>query len=203
MILRNLSKFQQKLQEGAERRQEALRRLADRGTSTGPDSDARAALGVLHQLALSPESAAQALALLQEFQVHQIELDAQIESSRQALADADAALLQQTRLHDRLPVACVRIDEAGHLLACNRTACQWLGLDVPAPKGLLFGAFLSPADEAGLQHRLGQVNQGWSPTPWRLDLLTPDRTSRPMQAAISADDQPDHYIVVLMDRAPA
>ncbi len=195
MFQRHLNRLQLRLHEGAARRQQAEHGVRDHDALPGPDQ-------ALHQLALSPKSAGQAMALLQAFQCHQVGLDAQIESARQALADAGLALLRQTRLHDRLPVACLRIDQAGHLLACNRTAREWLGLEAPALRGLLLSHFLSPADHAELQQRMVRINQGRSPAPLTLGLLTPDRAMRPTQAAISADDQPDHYIVVLMDRAP-
>ena len=57
-----------------------------------------AALRVLHALASSPATAADAIALLHELQVHQVELDLQYEELQGSNSELEASLDRQARL---------------------------------------------------------------------------------------------------------
>jgi len=204
MTHRNTHLLQADIAEDVRRRQEALQRLGQGASVAAGPSTARAALSVLHELAQAPETADKALALLHELQVHQIELDAQIESSRHALAEAELALRRCRSVHDLLPVACLHIDASACILASNRTACAWLGREASGLLGERLDRLLSPVDMGGLRERLAALQLGRVPAPWTLTLLrTAARPAWPVQAALSADEQPGHGLLVWMAAPPA
>ena len=89
----------------AELRLRAVQRLSRPGSDEGTRVNALAALGVLHEMALSPSTAADALALMHELQVHQVELDLQEEELRRSRAEVEAALADPATLADRDAVA--------------------------------------------------------------------------------------------------
>src|ERR1700679_1938271 len=65
---------------------------------------ASAASQVLHDLASSPSTAAAAMALLHELQVHQVEVDLQDEELRRSCAELESTLTRQIQLYDFAPV---------------------------------------------------------------------------------------------------
>lgn len=166
-------------------------------------ANATAALGVLHELASSPDTAADALALLHELQVHQIEIEAQSEDLRATLADADAALSQQTQYLNDMPAACIHIDAYGKLLAINLTGARWLGVDQGALKGQTLSAYLPPLSTAELSKQLKALDRGLTPASWHTVLLAEGQAPRSLLASVNAaPSAAGHYIVVLMEVPP-
>ena len=84
------------------------------------------ALTMLHGLASAPETASDALKLLHELQVHQVELDLQHEQAEQNGRQLDEDLRNYTALFDLAPFAYVTLDRDGLLTAANRIAADWL-----------------------------------------------------------------------------
>lgn len=203
MLLCNTHQLQTEIADDVRRRQEALRRLGETAADAASMSTAQAALGVVHELALMPETAEKALALLQELQVHQVELDAQIESSRHALAEADLAVQRRQTVYDRLPVACLSIDASGRILEANLTACQWLCTSRSWLMGERLGTLLSPADEARLQLHMAALNRGQASEVCPLALRPQGQAALPTLATIAADEQPERYLLVMMAGMPA
>lgn len=102
-------------------------------------------LTLLHRLASAPDSAADALQLLHELQVHQVELDlqqAQLEASEDELTEA---LARYRVLFERAPVAYFVLDAQAHVEECNRAGVELLGLRSDDICGRPFGSFLSDA----------------------------------------------------------
>ena len=66
-----------------------------KSTDAAKESTTRAthSMAVLHALASSPATAADALAVLHELQVHQVEVDLQAEELRESRTELEAALL--------------------------------------------------------------------------------------------------------------
>ena len=86
------------------------------------------ALTLLHTMASAPASASDALKLLHELQVHQVELDLQQEQ-----ADHDRYQLEEAQAHyfalfDMAPFGYLTIDGHDHVMEANRMACAWLGI---------------------------------------------------------------------------
>jgi len=87
----------------AQLRRRALARLTGRIDPANPRANSAAALGVLYELASSPATAADALALLHEIQVHQVEVQLQDEELRRSLAELEDDLVRHIRLYDLAP----------------------------------------------------------------------------------------------------
>ena len=128
------------------RRQADLRvRAVSKLTGRSPEhahQSASAALGVLHELASSPATAADALALLHELQVHQVEVDLQAEELHASRAELETALHRQIQLYDFAPVGCFTVDPGGALLELNSTGAELLGSARDALLGQSLPGFL-------------------------------------------------------------
>ena len=85
------------------------------------------AMAVLYKLASLPSTAGDALALLHELQVHQVEVDMQHEELRHSRADLENHLARQTNLVERAPAAFLVIDETTVVCEINRAGVRLLG----------------------------------------------------------------------------
>ena len=92
------------------------------------------ALAVLHPLAPSPSTAGDALALLHELQVLQVELDLQQGQLRRPQAELETALVRQAGLVERAPAGEMTIDARTVLCEIKRAGARLLGA---APDGVL------------------------------------------------------------------
>jgi len=128
----------------------------------GPNSrvmagaDASAALGVLYDLASSPSTAADALALLHELQVHQVEVDLQDEELRRSRVELETVLTRQEQLYDDAPVGLLTVDFNGIIHELNRTAAALLGVEREFLRGRSLEAFLTPDSALTLRGLLGR-----------------------------------------------
>lgn len=197
-IMTNLTK---KLIRLEDLRQRAQSRLAGPSQSAHVGDSASAALDVLHKMALTPGTAENALALLHELQVHQVEIDIQAEELRTLLADADAELDRQLQYQDSMPVACFNIDGTARLLEANLTGARWLGLERTGLLGQNIKAFLTPSGAAELRRQLDLVKPEKTGISWETTLLSDGKGPRTVQAIVSQDAFGGRYILVLMDKA--
>lgn len=181
-------------------RERAQSRLSAQPLKQGIGEGTSAALSVLHKLASSPETAEQALALLHEIQVHQVEIDMQADELRSTLAGSEAALDRQIEYHDAMPVMCCNIDMSGRLLEINQTGALWLGLDRQALLGQSIHTFLPPEGKHDLIARMSALHEKQAITNWETSLLDHARTPLPVQAALGVDPLSGRYILVLMAR---
>ncbi|PVE43119.1 hypothetical protein H663_008835 [Limnohabitans planktonicus II-D5] len=108
-----------------------------KGNASGTWIDATQALRVLFDLAANADTAADALALLHELQVHQVELDLQTEELSQSLLQLESMLARQRQLYDASPCAQLLIDAQGRLVDMNETALHDLGVDTTGCKRLM------------------------------------------------------------------
>lgn len=154
------------------------------------------ALALLHRLASSPGSADDALKLLHELQVHQVELDlqqAQIETNEQELGDEAA---RYRALFERAPVAHFVLDAGGRITQSNRAGAALLGLRSSELCGRRFDEFLSADSQLPLAALLRDA---------RTDAAFPCRTVRPGRDPmelrhwkISASSQPESDAIQLI-----
>lgn len=87
------------------------------------------ALQLLHQLASNPASAGDALKLLHELQVHQVELDLQHEQGAEDRRQLTEDRARYLAMFELAPLGYLTVDTQGRVLEANRMACEYLGLD--------------------------------------------------------------------------
>ncbi|HEY5078468.1 MAG TPA: PAS domain-containing protein, partial [Opitutaceae bacterium] len=90
------------------------------------------------------ETNADAQRLLQELQIHRIELELQNEELRQSKADVEAGFEKFSDLYDFAPVGYFSLDEQGLILEANLTAAALLGTDRSHLTGRRFQFFVAP-----------------------------------------------------------
>lgn len=184
-----------------ERLTDLRRRAASRltGSAASQDDTARAvdALSVLHALASSPETAPDALALLHELQVHQVELDLQAQELRESRAELEAALRRQTERYDHLPVGCFTIDTRLVLHELNQTGATMLGIGREEAHGLPFDTFLDADGARRLRSAMSSVAPSTPRASCGLSLSPRHGPEQAVVASIGADRAPHCYLLSL------
>ena len=106
---------------------------------------------------------ADALHLIHELEVHQIELDMQNKELAQALADAyeaDKAYRLYNDLYDFAPVGYFTLTPNGTILNVNLTGAKLLGLEQAELKDRRLGLFVSPASKVAFADFLNLLSFG-------------------------------------------
>lgn len=112
------------------------------------------ALGSIHRLANSPASAPDALKLLHEVQVYQVELDLQHEEMEAAQGELAERAAHWEELYEFAPVAYVTLSARHEILDCNHAAATLLGAPKDDLRGRAFASFVAPLSGAPLQQWL-------------------------------------------------
>jgi PAS domain S-box-containing protein len=121
---------------------------------------ASAALGVLHRLASSPATATEALLLLHELQVHQVELELQDEELRASRAELETLVNRHRQLYDGSPAGSFTIDEATVIIELNLAGARLLGSTRAAAIGRRFDSLLADDDKRVLRALLKGATEG-------------------------------------------
>jgi PAS domain-containing protein len=180
-------------------RSRAAVRLTGTAGKRGPAADATDALSVLHTLASSPATAADALALLHELQVHQVELDLQAEELREARAELEAALRRQIELYDFQPVACYTVDCQLVIRELNQAGARLLGVERDDACGLGLDSLLSASGADRLRTMAALADTGQPVPAATLQARPLDGKARALRVRLGADPAGAGYLVVLDD----
>lgn len=174
-------------EEISDLRQRALSQLVGaRPQAPGRPSPA-AALAVLHTLASSPTTAADALALLHELQVHQVELELQDEELRRSHSELEAELNRQRTLVDHAPVAYLTLDASSCVHELNHAAARLLGAPRDTLQGALLTRLLSSRSAQALITLLAGVHGSALPQTCELQLAA-DLPQMPALLAVAGPD---------------
>ena len=148
--------MQMNLRRNAEERLKEGTAPPTKGWETG-----LSALTLLHRLASAPDSAGDALKLLHELQVHQVELDLQHEQIEQDRLQLTEALKHSTDLFDLAPFAYLTLDPEGRVMAANRAALTWLAA-VPSKQweACHIDDFLAPECRSSINDLLARLRKG-------------------------------------------
>ena len=92
------------------------------------------------------EESANALALVHELQVHQIELEMQNEELKRARQEAEEALAKYSDLYDFAPIGLFTLDEQGQILESNLAGAKFLGVERRNLSKKSFQRFVTPKD---------------------------------------------------------
>lgn len=186
----------------AELRQRAQARLRGDHIALTPAGDpASHAMKVLYELAASPDTAPNALALLHELQVHQVELELQAEALQAAHDELAAALARQVELYDGDPTPYLTIDPDTRVCHANLAAARRLGLARSALVGLRLDAFVSPP--SALQQLLALPRCGSEISTDLLHLAPHDAPACTVGASVSADPAGGRFLITLAELPPA
>lgn len=118
------------------------------------------ALSLLHKLASSPGSAGDALKLLHELQVHQVELDIQYEQLEASERELTEDLVHCARLFDFAPVSYISVTGEGKINRVNVTAATLLGQERDELIGRHIDEFLQPGSGSALEKLVAKVRDG-------------------------------------------
>ena len=180
-------------------RQRAVARLTGSSDPHETRSNSSAALGVLHGLASSPETAADSLKLLHELQVHQVELDLQEEELRRAMTELEAALYRQVQLYDSAPAGCFTVDRSTALFELNRTGARLLGFDRDAVLGRALDSFLEPDSSRALHAALTRVAEGAEGDGCELRFVARNGVSRNAHASVGPDPSGQRFLIACVE----
>ena len=146
-----------------------LRKNAEERIKAGTAPLARAwppgtqALTLLHSLASAPESAGDALKLLHELQVHQVELDLQHEQAEQERRQLTKDLTDCTAWFELAPFAYLALEPDGQVIAANRLAADWLAAKTGQAMewaGRRIEELLAPQCRTAVRDMLAALRQG-------------------------------------------
>lgn len=164
-------------------RERAQALLGAKNVPSNTRHDASAAMRVLFDLASSPSTAHDALALLHELQVHQVELDLQNEELQNARTELEVAWLRQAQWLDASPSAQLMLDSSGRLMECNARALQCLRLDLNQVLGKRLVNWLDASDHLGVQSWLAHAQETSDPISLDFWLWSPDTTKQVVHAS--------------------
>jgi PAS domain-containing protein len=132
-------------------RERAQTLIQVKGVGFNMAKDASVALRVLFDLASSPDTAVDAITLLHELQVHQVELDLQNEELQSSRMDLESASERQLQLLEASPSAQLVLDNQHHVLECNAHAMACLKQTLPTCSGQALTKWLTPEQSPQVQ----------------------------------------------------
>jgi len=137
--------------------------------------------------ALRNSGSPDALRLLHELRVHQVELEVQNTELAQSRAEAERAVARYTELYDLAPVAYLTMTPDGRITQWNRAAGRLLGLD-QRRRGVRLAACVHPDDVAEFDVFLRGVfaREPVPSTSLRLGVKGGRRTTAQIEAVLSA-----------------
>ncbi|RRJ96915.1 PAS domain S-box protein [Opitutaceae bacterium TAV4] len=142
----------------------ALRRRAEDRLSRRP---ARKSLTALH---------ADSQRLVQELQIHQIELELQNEELKQAKARVEEGLEKYTDLYEFAPVGYFSLDEKGLILDANLTGSTLLGVERCQLIRRCFQTFVAPRSRPAFDAFFEKIFTGQGRQSCETSLMAADRT---------------------------
>jgi PAS domain-containing protein len=179
-------------------RRQAAAHLAGEAATKGPIGKSAEALAVLHALASSPRTASDALMLLHELQVYQVELDLQAQELRDSRAELETSLRRHLELYDHQPAGLVTVDARRVVVEINLTAARMFGTARDDAIGLALDAFFSTESTAAFGHVLASLDAGRTEASCRVRMAAPRHPQHSYLASVGKDDGAHRYLLNLM-----
>lgn len=175
----------------------AVQTLLGASTEVAVQRGAASALGVLHRLAITPTTAPDALTILHELQVHQVEIDLQEEELRSTRADMERVLRRQMQLYDHAPMAYLTLNTALEISELNLRAARMLGETRAQLIGAHVRTFFEPGSHPAFQALVGAARTDCATASCRLQLGQGPHGTRPTWVLATASADPDAPNVLL------
>lgn len=156
------------------------------------------AMAVLFRLASSHDTAGDAMALLHELQVHQVEVDMQQEELMRSRVELENELMRQTKRFQRAPAGFLVVDDKSVLCEINQVGVRLLGAASDDVLGKCLSYFLTADSSQVLGDILALARAGESAETVELELLSLNRATRNLCASASLDGTSDRFLLVIM-----
>lgn len=180
-------------------RERARALLQAKSPALNLNKDASGALSVLFDLASSPDTSADALALLHELQVYQVELDLQNEELQRSRSELESAWAYQLQWHDASPSAQLVLDDAGRLMECNAGALRSFNQKLELVLGRRLENWTASNEIPQVQAWLSRARQSDQPVSLALNLHTTGFAARAVCAAARANPMAPGVLVAWVD----
>ena len=161
------------------------------GWTLGPTS-----LTLLHQLASNPATASDAVKLLHELQVHQVELDLQHEHMNEERLALEQSMLRVVELYLSAPVAYFLVTATGQIVEGNVAGAHLLGVEQGDVDSNNITRLASPDSREAMLALLAQVQSSGNKHTCRVQAL--DSASNDLQLIASASACGQHCMVVVI-----
>jgi len=158
------------------------------------------ALGLLHKLASTPEDAVDALKLLHELQVHQVELDLQNEQMESTQRELAEEVARYRGLYEHAPVGYLNVSPRRDIVESNIAAAGLLGTTQDELRGLKLDTFLAPASRPVLNLMLTELRPGRPGGACEVKLIVgKGKGARPLQIRASVTPGGGSFLLILVE----
>ena len=157
-----------------------------------------ASLTLLHKLASDPATASDALKLLHELQVHQVELDLQQEHMNEERLSMEQSALRLVEMYIFAPVAYFMVNGTGQIVEGNFAGAQMMGVDRGDIDSHNMSLLVAPDSRPALLALLAQVLSSGLPQKGRLQALDTTKLKW-FELMASASPYGQHCLVVVVE----
>jgi PAS domain-containing protein len=161
------------------------------GWSLGTDT-----LTLLYQLAINPDTASDALKLLHELQVHQVELDLQHGQIKSVEDEVARTLSRYQTFYEYAPVAYFALTLDGMVIEANQAGTLLLGIDRYDLRDKPIVNYLAPASRPAVSSLFDRLRAG--ATNATCQAQSAPGTNQPPQTLLLSASVPLHFEVVLL-----
>lgn len=172
------SRKQQKLRGDAERRLKDGTAPSARVSSVGED-----ALALLYRLASNPDTASDALKLLHELQVNQVELDLQHEQIEANEYEVAHTLARYKEFYDSAPVGYFIVGIDGQVIECNHAGARLLKIQGEEVGGRALVSLLAEQSQPAFEGLLKALRDGSAEAGCEVHSSAGGGASRPLRIA--------------------
>ena len=157
-----------------------------------------ASLTLLHKLASDPTTASEALKMLHELQVHQVELDLQQEHMNEDRLAIEQLTLRQVELYVFAPVAYFMVSSAGEIAEGNLLGARMIGVERDDLQSHSILRLAAPDSRAALLALLEQVRGSGLRHSCRVQALDTTKL-RWLDVVASASPAGQHCLVAVLE----
>lgn len=187
-------------------RLDAERRLKEGTAPSARVSAAGAeALALLYHLASNSESASDALKLLHELQVNQVELDMQHEQLEANGQEVEQALARYKEFYHSAPIGYFIVSLDGQIIEWNQAGARLLSIEGDEVSGRPFASFLADQSRPALKGLLKALRNGCAEASCEVHSSDSGDASRPLRidAGLAAGGPTVLMVITKLERSQA
>jgi PAS domain S-box-containing protein len=157
------------------------------------------AMTVLHRLVSAPTNADDALKVLHELQVHQVELDLQHEQMEQGRRDLTEALDRYVEFYDFAPFGYFAVDSESRILDGNLEGAALFGVERTELQGRHIDSFLIRESRPTLLALFKRLRSSGAKEICEVQTVGSGRASRLLQVVASVSPGSQTVLIAFMD----